>query len=157
MKLFCSLFIVVGLAVFTVAVSKHWPPKSAEVWGRDFLLLGGVGLVFAFAGSWLGYAGSIPPFFDKDHGYFVKTRKKPEHLVNPATLKNFTELKRIHALQLVAEHCKGDNSTYFSYELNLVLDDGSRLNVIDHGKLASVREDANALAGFLGKPVWDSI
>lgn len=156
MKLFSGLFAVVGVGICIVAVNKHWPEAGAS-WDRDFLFLGGFGLVFALVGSWMGYATSIPAVFDKDHGYFVKSRKKPEHLVNPATLKHYTELKRIHALQLLAERCKGDKSSYFSYELNLVLDDGSRLNVIDHGKLESVRHDAQELAKFLGKPVWDSI
>jgi hypothetical protein len=37
----------------------------------------------------------------------------------------------------------------------LVLNDGSRINVIDHGNLKRIREDAAALAEFLGKPLWE--
>jgi hypothetical protein len=156
LKLFSAVFVVLGLAVCIVAVNKHWP-ASGSGWDRELFLIGGVGLLFTLAGSWMAYAGSVPAVFDKNHGYFVKSRKKPEHLVNPTTLKSYSELKRVHALQLLAEHCKGDKSSYFSYELNLVLDDGSRINVIDHGNLQAVRQDAAALAEFLGKPVWDSI
>ena len=42
-----------------------------------------------------------------------------------------------------------------SYELNLVLQDGERLNVVDHGSFDVLREDAAKLGEFLGVPVWD--
>ncbi len=61
----------------------------------------------------------------------------------------------MHALQLISEYVSG-KSSYYSYELNLVLDDGSRINVVDHGNLAAIREDAGKLALFLAKPLWDA-
>ena len=67
-----------------------------------------------------------------------------------------TPLSAIHALQLVSEHVRGNKSSYWSYELNLVLGDGSRINVVDHGNLDQLRADAQTLAGFLNKPVWDA-
>ena len=57
----------------------------------------------------------------------------------------------------VRQACSGDKSRYYSYELNLVLEDGSRLNVIDHGNVEAIRADAQKLAAFLGKPLWDAI
>jgi len=45
--------------------------------------------------------------------------------------------------------------TYISYELNLVLRDGSRLNITDHGHLKSLRPEAVRLAEFLDVPLWD--
>ncbi len=50
----------------------------------------------------------------------------------------------------------GNKSSYYSYELNLVLDDGSRINVVDHGNLDRLRGDAQTLSRFLDKPVWDA-
>jgi hypothetical protein len=41
-----------------------------------------------------------------------------------------------------------------SYELNLVLKDGRRINVVDHGGADKIRTDAATLADFLGVPVW---
>ena len=38
---------------------------------------------------------------------------------------------------------------------NLVLADGSRVNVVDHGDLGQVRADAAMLAEFLSVPLWD--
>ncbi len=51
----------------------------------------------------------------------------------------------------------GNKSSYYSYELNLVLNDGSRINVVDHGNLKRLRSDTQTLSQFLGKPVWDAI
>jgi hypothetical protein len=50
----------------------------------------------------------------------------------------------------------GNKNSYYSYELNLVLDDGSRINVVDHGNLDRLRSDAQTLSRFLDKPVWDA-
>jgi hypothetical protein len=44
---------------------------------------------------------------------------------------------------------------YRSHELNVILRDARRLNVIDHGDLEIVRRDAGQLARFLQVPVWD--
>jgi len=38
----------------------------------------------------------------------------------------------------------------------LVLNDASRINVIDHGNIKKLREDGQKLAEFLGKPLWDA-
>jgi hypothetical protein len=67
-----------------------------------------------------------------------------------------TALGEIHALQLISEHCTSDNSSYYSYELNLVLADGRRINVVDHGNRATLYSDADSLAAFLGVPIWDA-
>ena len=66
------------------------------------------------------------------------------------------ELTRVKALQIISELCRGDKSSYHSYELNLILDNASRINVVDHGSLSKLREDANRLAQFLGVPIWDA-
>lgn len=34
--------------------------------------------------------------------------------------------------------------------------DASRINVVDHGGKERIREDAAALAAFLGRPLWDA-
>jgi len=75
------------------------------------------------------------------------------------------KLEDVHALQVIAEccsrrqtHSSGRTTTvaHFSYELNLVLGNAKRVNVVDHGNLPKLRKDAQALAEFLDKPVWDA-
>ena len=66
-------------------------------------------------------------------------------------------LRDVEAIQLVREYVRGDKSSYYSYELNLVRGDASRLNVTDHGSLRVIRADADLLARYLSMPVWDAI
>jgi hypothetical protein len=37
-----------------------------------------------------------------------------------------------------------------------VLEDAGRVNVVDHGSIDKLRQDAGKLAQFPGKPVWDA-
>jgi len=41
-----------------------------------------------------------------------------------------------------------------SYEMNLVLTDGDRVNIMDHGKSKDVDESAQILGEFLAVPIW---
>ena len=59
-------------------------------------------------------------------------------------------------MQLVSEYCRGNKSSFYSYELNLVLANGRRINVVDHGNIESLQKDARTLAAFLDIPVWDA-
>ncbi|QNI94131.1 hypothetical protein SynA15127_01049 [Synechococcus sp. A15-127] len=66
-------------------------------------------------------------------------------------------LENIRAIQLVREYIRGNRNSYYSYELNLVCSSGDRINIVDHGSLRAIREDAEMLANFLSIPVWDAI
>ena len=37
----------------------------------------------------------------------------------------------------------------------MVLKDGTRFNVVDHGNHSQILIDAEDLSAFLGKPIWD--
>ena len=67
------------------------------------------------------------------------------------------DLKNAEAIQLIREYVRGNESSYYSYELNLICSDGSRINIVDHGALRKLREDAALLAEYLSIPVWDAI
>ena len=78
-------------------------------------------------------------------------------------LKDYIDLADVYAIQLIKEYVPGSRGTdscsspYYSYELNLVLKDGERMNVVDHGNLTRIRADAIQLGEFLGNlPVWDA-
>lgn len=148
-KLMALVFVVMGLVLAAVFISKQ-PDKAA-----DYIPVA-MGVLFAVIGAGMFFSALIPAVFDLGHGYFCKSRQKPERMIDPSKLKRYTELKRVHALQIISEHCKTKKSSYYSYELNLVLDDGSRLNVIDHGNQAALQADAKILSQFLNKPVWDA-
>lgn len=145
---FYWLFLLVGLGVligFSVGGGSH---------GALVPLL--VGAVFVVAGGAMLRFGTAPIVFDKRKGSFWKGRTSPYEVQHTSELKHYAPLERVHALQIVSEHCRGNKSSYYSYELNLVLDDGSRLNVVDHGNLERLQADARTLSGFLDVPVWDA-
>ena len=92
--------------------------------------------------------------FDKDRGCFqggMKYQRNGDH----SSLDNFTPLDRIHALQLLTtKPFYGTGS--ISQELNLVLTNGSRINLLDLAKPAAIRKFATDLGTFLDKPVWEA-
>lgn len=149
---FFGIFLLIGLGVMFglggAMLASGEPPANLLIpvlFGGVFAAVGGLGIYF----------GTAPIVFDKHWGYFWKGRKSPQHVFDRTKLKHFAELTDIHALQIVSEHIRGNKSSYTSYELNLVLHDGRRINVVDHGNLRRLREDAAAVAAFLGVPVWD--
>ena len=149
-----SAFIGLAIIVFGLAIAGSWGDTGL---GRilpslGLFLFGGV---FAAIGGALLYFHAAPIVFDTRRGDFWKGRVAPYEMARQLP-KDFAKLDRIHALQIVSEHCRSDNSSYYSHELNLVLEDGSRLNVVDHGNGGLLRADALALGEFLSKPVWDA-
>jgi len=115
-----------------------------------------IALVITTIGCFLLYFGTTPIIFDKMKSAFWKGRKSPEQVLDPKTLKDFVRMDDIYALQLVSEYIRAKNS-YYSYELNIVRKDGSRVNVVDHGSKEKLKQDAQTLSRFLGKPLWDAI
>ena len=113
------------------------------------------GLAFAAAGAGIYYLVSRPRVFDMDVLWYWKGRK-PLDEAEVKQRRNAALLEQVHAIQLLRELCSGESSNYYSYELNLVMHDGSRTNVIDHGKLDCIKQDAHRLAAFIGVSVWDA-
>lgn len=114
--------------------------KNVQLFFREggvFLLLGLVFLVI-FAGT---------ASFDKQLNRFSKGK--------------FTiSFSEIYAIQLITEFVEsngGSSGSYFSHELNLVLKNGDRINIMDHGVKAHIEEDAVVLGKFLKVPVWNKI
>ena len=63
-------------------------------------------------------------------------------------------MSRIVAIQIIGEVITSKDGRYKSFELNIVLDDSKRLNVIDHGNIKGVTADAQTLSTFLNVPIW---
>jgi hypothetical protein len=130
MFVFAGAFFVMGLGgVGFCAVEGH-----------VFGLL--VCLPFAAIGAYM--LRPEPLRFDTAQRQFV-TRKEP------------VPFSRIRALQLLPERVESSDGNYTSYELNLVLEGGERINVVDHGGLSRLRDDAARVAALLGCPLWDAV
>lgn len=105
------------------------------------------------------YFNAAPTVLDKKRGLFWKGWKSPaEKLIRKDREHKYIWLQEIHALQLISELCRGkNNNRFYSYELNLVLKNGERINVVENVNQKKIQEDAERLSAFLGKPVWDAI
>ena len=103
-----------------------------------------IGLAFSVTGAWILRTAKMRNEFNTISGQFNQGK-------HPAL-----RLSEVHALQLLGERCHQPNDPSFtSYELNLVLTSGRRVNIVDQGNLKRLRTDAQILADFLGKPLWD--
>ncbi|MCC5940278.1 MAG: hypothetical protein JJU37_01950 [Balneolaceae bacterium] len=150
-RIFTFIFMIVGLAVPTLILS------TAEFQDtKDMFFVAGFGFIFFAAGSFMYYHYGKPVVFDKMKGFYWKGWKKPDHTTERVATKSLAPINDVYALQLIKEFVRSDKSSYYSYELNLVLKDGTRINVVDHGNGNILRNDAQQLSSFLGKPLWDA-
>lgn len=140
----------IGLLIFLIP-SVDW---FSITWETIIPLL--LGLVFTSLGGYLLYSQMIPIVFDRQAGFFWKGRQPQVGMITDEATTKYVRLESVHALQIVAEYISGKNGGYHSFELNLVLQNGARINVVDHGKRNKLAEDAGILAEFLGIPVWDA-
>lgn len=99
------------------------------------------GAVFAIGGAAIGWPKTI--LFDGDARQFRG---------NGQTVP----FSQIYALQVVKEYIRGDKQSYWSYELNLVLQEGQRISVVDHGNLQTLLDDARRIRDLLGCKLWDA-
>jgi hypothetical protein len=145
---FFSLFFIALGAAFIIY-------KFGEGFSLDLIF----SLIFIVAGILMLYFGATPIIFDKSKGCFWKDCKEPDEMSGQDKTQNFAHLEDINAIQIISEWCKGDGRMpgYYSYELNLVLKDARRINVMDHGNVKKLRKEARVLSEFLGKPIWDSV
>lgn len=106
--------------------------------------------------------------FDFDKKAFWKGDKKLDpNNVNTAMLDDLVPFKEITGIQLLAEtvvtrtvsnndsNFNNSPKVYDSYEMNLVLKNGSRVNVVDHGNFNIMKLEAEAIAKRIEVPVWD--
>ncbi len=154
-KLFSLLFFFLGLGVFVALSASSFSGATATFFDAGFLVPLLISLVFIVLGGYLFYSGTKPIVFEKARGVFWKGRKGPDEAIDSRN-GSFVRLDHVHAVQLIAEYVSSGKNSFYSYEMNLVLQDGKRVNVVDQGNLNRIREDAKTLSLFLGKPLWDA-
>lgn len=150
--LFSFIFLAVGFGVLFFGLVPLFKSNFEIASTNWFLLL--FGLIFSGAGSFMFYRFYKPRVFDKHLGVYYKAYNVDIHKIRRDTSKKYIPLNTIIALQIIGEHVKSDKGSYKSFELNLVLNDSSRKNVVDHGNLKSIIKDAEILSEFLNVPIW---
>gem|GEM_PF-959705 len=156
---FYYALITVGVGCLGIALYFFMTGARSEGWFFvmvSFLpcLIGGLGSYFT----------SRPRVFDLETGWYWKGRK-PLDAADIEQRNNCTSLNNVYALQILRETVRtsssgtgsdrSSGSSFDSYELNLVLYDASRINVVDHGNIDAIRSEASQLGRFLGVPIWD--
>ena len=117
------------------------------------LLFGGL---FAAAGIAM-FVFPRPRVFDRRYGWFWSGNKSLAREQDFMRLKESARLSEIAAIQIIEEQLSSNKgSSDSSWEINLVSEDGKRVNVMDHGNKASITADARKLGEFLGVPVWEN-
>ena len=150
---FCGFFLLIGLGImvaFIIVIHRRDP-------GQFIPIL--MGLLFAAVGGGMLAVGARPVVFDKETGTAWRGWREPRSDFEHGQERSgvFCRLDDIHAIQIVSEYIRSNkNKSYTSYELNLVMADGKRLNVVDHGDVAQIRKDAAELGVYLEVPVWDA-
>lgn len=155
-KLFSLIFILVGAGV-PLFIGMETFRTYGSIFRSDFIFVGLIALIFLAAGSWMYYSFSKPVVFDKAKGMFWKGWKAPKRYLAEGDIESSSRIGNIYALQIIPELVRSDKKSYVSYELNLVLRDGSRMNVVDHGDLGRLQEDAEIVSEFLGVLIWDTV
>lgn len=142
MKLLAAGIFPITLIAASIPAFKDF--NREELFGLYFALI--IGTVVGALLHLLVRQMMTPAIFDFADRHYCKNWKKPEHQMRPEQLNGFIPLDEIHALQILAKDCSLGPYAYTSYELNLVLKDGSRHNVIDHPQRESIRKEARQLS-----------
>lgn len=154
-KMFSMVFILMGVAMpvfFGMTAIDFAEPDALKFVGFISLF----GLMFIGAGIFMYRKNSVPIVFDKITGRFWKGREGPDKFPDKDTSDLAPYLRDVHAIQLISQYVKSDKSSYYVYEMNFVMKDTKRYNVMRHGGKRQIRRDAEKMAAFIGKPVWDA-
>jgi hypothetical protein len=153
MKAFVAIFILVGIGAL-VATFILMDREDIPLPVRIFIPI--MGVWFCTGAPMFGRAMSAPRTFDQSIGYYWKGRGHPELAASGRRVKDRVKLDHIHALQIIEKRVRNRENSYNSSELNLVLNDASRVHVILDGRIDKLRVDAQTLSYFLDVPLWDA-
>ncbi|MCH7688686.1 MAG: hypothetical protein IH899_18715 [Planctomycetes bacterium] len=135
--------LLVSVFVLLMGVASTVLPGGLVIMNREWgaLVFVLMGIVFLLLGANMVYSAISPIVFDRQRGLFWK-----------GLTDSATRLDVIYALQIIIIA----DSEGSSPELNLVLENASRINVAHGGDIEQLRKDAERLAEFLNVPLWDA-
>ena len=146
--------VLAGLAIavgILVALTGFIGAGSAD-WNRVV-----ISIPLTAAGLFFWFQLTRPAILDKQTGFYWVGRNAPASPSAAREQANATMLSDVGAVQVIAEDVRTERGrTFRSFEINLVLYDGSRLNLVDHAKLSVIKADAQRVAEFLQVPLWDA-
>jgi hypothetical protein len=150
-KAFSGLFILIGALVTLFGIIGNRLFHFENYW-----LLLVVGGIFILGGSFMLRWMSRRIVFDCGIEKFWKDHREPRD-IPLGKEKDLISFDEIRALQLIRERISSSKRSYYSYEFNLVLNDGSRLNVLDHGSGNHLLYEMAFLSLAIDKPLWSAL
>jgi hypothetical protein len=155
-KILSAIFIASGIGIPLSVSILTLIHGTYAIWMISSIV---IGFICFAAGGLFRYWYSTPSVFDREAGLYWKNRNILQEITTKNALKISAHLADIHAIQLISKsvHDSGDKQSYRSHEINLVLKDSSRINVVDHSKMKIIYENAVRLSRFLEIPVWDKL
>jgi len=147
--------------VFTIYLTLFGEGDSNPIVGL------GLGLFMIVLGLFLFMRSTKRITFDRSLKALWKGKEDPAKMINPSGIDGYVSLKKLHAIQIIKELVESDslhdedgfstqNDDFLSYELNLIMNDGKRINVLDHGHKQSIENQAYAISDLFDIPVWDA-
>lgn len=152
-KLFSMAFVLTGLG--TLVAGGFVGFTKGDMQGGLFMMA--IGAFFSGVGIVIYRQFARGLVFDKSLGRYYLGKESGRSKYTSSDTQG--KLSDIHALQILTERVtssssKGGSSSYHSFEINLVLNNGKRINVMDHGKIEAIEDNAKELGRFLDVPVW---
>ncbi len=133
---------ILTLTIFSSAIYDQ-----ARAYFLVTLVHGGVS---TFIGCYLIYQKKLHTF-DKIAGKYYKGEYSNQAMDESESEAGYID--NIHSIQLIREHVAAKETTYYSYELNIVLKDASRINIMDHSHLKNIKKSAEMLSAYIGVPI----
>lgn len=140
-----SLFIVISLIFISQYSHILLKPNEMTLTNALFPMLS-LGL-FGYGCMSLLKAFKLNKTFDRLTGQYTDNK------LDTTKTADKIHLSELKGLQIIDELCQTKESRYISYELNLVLSDSKRINLMDHGNKSSLLNDAQTLSTFLNIPI----
>lgn len=149
-SLFFGIFLIAGIGVIFLGVANEEQTTliATCIFGSVFALVGLGGIVIP--------RFLLRPEFDLlDKSFYPKSKKKYLAALNsPERLK--IPLKEFKFLRILEKTCSGSKGgSYSCYELNIVISDDERYNLLNHGNFLKLYADAEKLAKILKLPLVD--
>ncbi len=146
--LFALVFFIPGILV--LCLGCPYVLMSGEPIAAIFLTIWGIAFT---AVGWFSLGINRRLIIDLKQGVYYRGRWQTD----VEDYRKQGQLKDVAALQvlteLVTSSSEGTTSRFYSYELNLVLNNAKRVNIMDHGNKTALDKDAYTVASALGIPV----
>jgi hypothetical protein len=147
--IFYGLFIAIGLNNVLFNYIEVIYQSGVEAFINDpgliFSQWKTVGTSFVVVGFVIRFLmGAAPTVFDRQKQTFT-------------TGNDDFSFSQVHAIQVIEELAGGRGAGVFkSYEMNLVLNDGNRIHLMDHGDFSVFSAQVQRLSDFLNVPIWQA-